>query len=515
MEQFLVIRDEREDFINFERNEVQVNLSGIRTNRDIVVKPRKIGFTTDWLMEQYLRCITTPGWQALAFTYDDEEAEAMFAIVKRAHDNMSKGMHPKLGIDKGTAFSFPNLDSGIQIQSAGGRRKGRGRTPSAILLDEFAHYDANAAIQIFSSVVNSAPIWASVRIQSTPFGIGNQFHRLFTRAEEGLSPFKAIFYPWMFLNGKHTLAHDDEAIVQAAIPDLQGDLQLTDEEINLLTRWNESHPPDAHLDQDNIRWRRYKILEDPDTFKQEYPEDSVTCFMATTDSVFDVDKVAQLMQSKRGPTREEFNGDQRIFKAPQPGMSYVIGVDNGEGIKGADNSVAHVMTGYGETVMVHAGIYSQSEMAQIVHDIGREYFDAFVLNERQAGHTFQNELHHMGYKNIYRHVDPGTEKSRSITKPPMGFPTTIWSKRDLISGMRNALASDSFICPDAETLREIVEYQRHAGGEYAAPVGGHDDRAMAAMLAVYALGVDQRAPQRVKRRAGGRRSTKYPPGAME
>jgi hypothetical protein len=55
---------------------------------------------------------------------------------------------------------------------------------------------------------------------------------------------------------------------------------LTPEEQKLKGAWG--------LDDDQIRWRRGKQRELRDRFAQEYPEDDVTCFLASGRCCFDI-----------------------------------------------------------------------------------------------------------------------------------------------------------------------------------------------------------------------------------
>ena len=517
-EGYLIIRDEQENFVPFIYNSIQAHYDTQRGRRNITVKPRKIGFTTKWIAMSYLKAWTQEGYQALAFTYDDEEAQYMGSILRRFHDMLPKGAQPKLGTDTLTAMSFPRMDSAIEIQSSGGKRKARGRTPSDILLDEFGQYDETVAAGIWSSVVNSAPLWTNIDVQSTPTGIGTEFHRQFVRAENGESPFKAHFYPWMWLPQKHRIAIDSPFTEN--MPQLRRLLEFTLEEQTLLETWNSQHP-DLLLDEDNIRWRRYKAAEDPDKFAQEFPENSIACFLATTDTVFETVALSPWLQRARAPIETDRNGTLKIWKRPQPGQAYCVGVDCGEGIQGRDNSVAVVGTTYGEVVLVLAGIYDQMEMAQLVYELAGKYNEAFVVNERQAGFTFQLTLHNMGYKSLYRHQENADRPRIGVqrTLPALGFPTTQTSKMLLINTMRAALKSDGFQCPDVQTLRELVEFKRHKDGTYGAPVGvdSHDDRAMAAMLYLYALSVSERSTPQTKRRLDvqGQRTSAVPAGVFE
>lgn len=484
MENMLVIRDERERYVPFIRNGIQAHYAGARSIRDVLAKPRKIGFTTDWLAEQFTLAITTEGHQALATTYDDEEAEYMFGIVRRFYEQITPARRPKLGKDTGRAMSFPNLDSSIEIQTAGGRRKGRGRTPSAVLIDEFAQYDEAAADEILTSMLGSLPTWVPLRVQSTPKGIGNPFHRLYVDARQGTSPFKAHFYPWMWMPEKHRLAADDQAVLSSPLDAVKGALELDDEERDFVAAWNGLHPL-LPIGEDNIRWRRFNQRGFRDTFLQEFPEDEVTCFLATSDTVFDTKRIAPLAQQCRQPVETSLNGKIKVWKRPRPAVRYYAGVDCGEGIAGRDNSAAVIGDGHGEVSVVVAGILNQVEMAQVMYDLLHQYNSAFILNERQAAYTFQLTLWNMGYRNIYRHKEIG--RRPGSYQPQLGWPSSTAAKQRIIETMRSALMGDAFSCQDIETIREVLEFKRHKDGTYGAPAGCHDDRAIAAMLYLIAI----------------------------
>jgi len=480
--------------VPFKFNRIQEHYYENMSVRDIKNKPRKIGFTTLELGIHYTNAILLPEYQFLALTYDNEEAEYMSRIIHTFHENIPEGLRPVTDGDSARSMSFVKSNSSIDVQTAGGRRKGRGRTPSAVLLDEFAQYDEIEQEEIYTAVVNSAPPHAPIRIQSTPKGIGNMFHSQFTDAKNGLTNWKPFFYAWMWLAEKHSLAEGSNF----ALPEDRGVLAYTEEEQQLLTSWNEAHP-DILVGMDNIRWRRMKIREQGAGFKQEWPEDDVSCFLATTETVFPTEDLNRLVARAHEAVDTRLSGHWRIFRRPESGQRYVIGVDCGSGIVGRDNSAGVIGTVNGEVVGVIAGIYGETEFAQIITDAAIEYNTAFIINERQNAFTFQHVvLNNLGYRNIYRHRDGAGFKPEHDL--PLGFPTTggvSGNKSRLIEAMRVALQSDGFRCPDMETLRELVEYKRHKDGSYGAPAGRHDDRAMAAML--YLVGM-QSQPVRLQNR---------------
>lgn len=178
IENFFYIRDEHDEIVPFKYNDIQAHYDRTATLRDVKNKPRKIGFSTQSMAEGYAFAIGIPNFQFLGLTYDDEETDYLFSMVNTFHENLPQALRPKTSSHSSTEMVLSNKSS-ITVQTAGGKRKGRGRTPSYVLLDEFALYDESQQEDIYTSIMGSVPPWARVRIQSTPKGIGNKFHSLF------------------------------------------------------------------------------------------------------------------------------------------------------------------------------------------------------------------------------------------------------------------------------------------------------------------------------------------------
>jgi len=510
IERYLYIRDEFEQIVPLKYNRIQADYDAHQTSRDIKLKPRKIGFSTQEMAEMYVRAITAPNFQGLALTYDGDETDYLFGMVSLFHESLPAKLRPKTSSHTQTGMTFPVTNSSIEVQTAGGGRKGRGRTPSQVLIDELALYDERQQELIWTAIVNSAPLSSRVRAQSTPHGIGNKFHAEYTRAVDQRSRWTNFFYPWMWLSEKHALPLGSAD----ALPEDQGALDYTETEYNLVTRWNGEYP-DMPIGEDNIRWRRMKIGEDADTFSQEYPEDPVSCFLATTETVFPTEELNRLLERATPPLDTRLSGRWKIWRRPEPGRQYVIGVDCANGVAGGDNASACIGTTDGRVDAVIAGIYGQTEFAQIVYDAALEYNRAFIINERQNAYEFQRVItQQLGYTNIYHHKEGmGFRPEHDL---PLGFPTTggaAGGKQRLLEAMRTALKSDGFQCQDMEMLRELVEYRQHRDGTYGAPSGRHDDRAIAAMLYLVGIGAQ---PARIKRgdTSRSRAAVEYPVGVM-
>ncbi len=209
-------------------------------------------------------------------------------------------------------------------------------------------------------------------IESTANGMGNFFHDLWNEAKAGENNYAPHFYTWWW---------DPEYSLPGQSPE-----QLTEEEL-LLQR--------AHgLTEEQLAWRRAKRRESRAKFAQEYPEDDITCFLASGRCCFDTHALAAAQQRIAGEPGPEslsqlFDGDGNavsvpparlfIWRHPDPDRKhkYVIGADVGEGLAHGDASVACVLDHRtGEQVAELHGRIPPERFARLLDALGTYYHNA-------------------------------------------------------------------------------------------------------------------------------------------
>jgi hypothetical protein len=266
-------------------------------------------------------------------------------------------------------------------------------------------------------------------LESTPNGMAGWFYERCMEALDGDSIWTLHFFPWWY-DDEYRL--DGEAIT------------LTDEERILA---------EAHgLDEAQIRWRRVKIKELPHTFKQEYPEDPYSCFLASGNSYFgDVEYVFTALKGVE-------------YKQ---GVRYVAGLDFGQT---TDYTVMIVIdTSTRQMVdMLRVNRLSWREMRGRIVDMARKW-DAVVYAEENAAGTPNIE-----------------ELQRMIPVEP--FETTAQTKPPLIQGLYYGLHEDGLRLQDDPVLRHelrsfISEQTATGHWRYQAQEGSHDDTVIALALA--------------------------------
>jgi hypothetical protein len=351
--------------------------------RAIVLKARKLGFSTWTQCKMIQRVTQTPDYRALVLAQDRRTAGDLFNIGKTIYDNLpDDGIHGPVGLkprQTGRAkMRLMELENHSYYQSDSAREfeAGRGLTLHALHLSELAFYpDAQRKLTGLLNAVPNEPNTMIV-IESTANG-QNYFKELWDKATSGESDYIAFFSPWFeepsyrkqFAND---VEHED---FLAAI----GTGPYGEDEHELQEVYS--------LDAAQLAWRRWKIRNDfngdLDRFRQEFPATALEAFMATGRHVFPVHLIrrvardsvrepiatgtlnatATFKRASRGvtvdvPSAVEFRQARidddrapgwRIWQHPeprtddQPAGQYVIGVDASGGDQRSEQTAYHVI----------------------------------------------------------------------------------------------------------------------------------------------------------------------------
>lgn len=233
--------------------------------RAMVLKGRQQGASTYIAGRFYWRVSHRRGARVFILTHEIPATENLFGMVERYHEHCPQLVKPATGAANAKELSFPALDSGYQVGTAGTKAVGRSNTIQMFHGSEVAFWP-NAASH-FAAVIQAIPDLPDTEIilESTANGLGGEFHARWQDAEAGLSDYIAVFVPWFW---------SDE--YRRPIPE---GFTLTEEE----AEYFELHQHRGLTDLEQMAWRRSKIidLKDPLLFKQEYPATAAEAFQAT------------------------------------------------------------------------------------------------------------------------------------------------------------------------------------------------------------------------------------------
>lgn len=227
--------------------------------RALVLKGRQQGASTYIGGRFYARASLHSGVSVFILTHEQNATDNLFAMTERYHEH--NPLAPTTGAANAKELSFPELDSGYGVGTAGSKAVGRSKTLHCFHGSEVAFWP-NAAGH-FAGVVQAVPDLpgTEVILESTANGMAGEFFERWQQAEAGVGDYQAIFVPWFW---------QDEYS-----RDVPSDWSPTTEE----QKYQDTHG----LTDGQMVWRRAKIaeLKDPLLFKQEYPATAAEAFQTT------------------------------------------------------------------------------------------------------------------------------------------------------------------------------------------------------------------------------------------
>jgi len=225
--------------------------------RLIVLKSRQVGVST--LIEAILfhACLTCANRSALVLAHNLKSSRVLFRMSRTFYRMLAAEIQPERKLATVHEMEFGN-GSRMQVEVQGDPR---GYVAQYVHLSEFAMYDQPEETLV--AVMQTVPMQVDslVVIESTAKGVGNKFHRTWTRAtglaldkdvpleEKGWTP---VFVAWF----------DHEEYQRH-----RGPGKLTTDEVRLADRFG--------LTGEQLGWRRWCINSnldgDEEKFGQEYP----------------------------------------------------------------------------------------------------------------------------------------------------------------------------------------------------------------------------------------------------
>ena len=345
IETLFMVENKARRIVPFTYNDIQADVDSTETGMDIWVKPAQVGFSTERIAKRLKDTLTSPGTNTVLIAYDDFITERLLTKVQFFYNHLA-GLNipgfPEIHHDSTYEKTFRFYVNGkvystssIYIASARSYVAGRAETIHHLLFDEAAFYPPAAMENIISPALDRIPQdgiadgACSVDIYSTPNGEENDFHDMFTLADEGNSVFTSHFYPW-FMHKEYRIELGD-ARIHRYIPETdKPEFKLSSEEENLLVNMG--------LSFGQIRWRRWKIKEKQSLrrsgemvflFQQEFPEDKVSCFLAVGNMLFEdywLDKIAKECH----PANRVTSDGLEIWYEPEKEKSYIVSIDPGQ-----------------------------------------------------------------------------------------------------------------------------------------------------------------------------------------
>lgn len=449
------IIDKDSNLITFKERYFQTEIRKCTSRIAQILKYRQGGVTTGCVLDLFDHTIFHPNTTTMILAHKKGDLPKIFDKVRLAWKEMDKTLQPMLDKGGGSKYElrFPEINSKIYTDI-----ENRGDTIHKLHVSEAAFVDPIKLKATLGAVVPNGRI----TYESTPNGMGNEFYKHWINPK---SPRAKLFFPWFIqpeyqYDGSHIKSYTQE----------EKDF------INTVKRiWK------IDVSKNQIAWRRAQQEEYKEMFKQEYPEDDHSCFLASGACPVDQEFISLLMRDLPEPIIEE--SDYIQWKAYDKNKRYVIGGDVAQGVK-SDFSVADVFCidtneqvaqFRSNNIKPFAFGAKLVEIAEMFHAGGRPWPQIGVeLNNH--GHAVNGYLYNTaGYSNLYFSKDdtPGW-LTNSITRPKM------------IDTFIDSLESQAIKINSANTLGECLTLVDN-GGKIEATEGEHDDTIISGAISVQLL----------------------------
>lgn len=256
------IRDEQGNEIRFARNEAQRAYSEEAWSRDLIVKARKLGFSTFIAVLITDTCTFRSGTEAGIVDKSLDDACDKLAMINLAYQRLPEMIKRENPLTRQNTKMLEWANG--SIVSVGTTY--RGGTPAILHISEFGKTSIDspeAAHEIKTGAIQAVPVTGKVFVESTAHGRGGEFHEMVQRAEakskEGTPltalDFKLHFYGW-WIKKEYRLPNN-LVIVPQDLKEYFADLEA-------------KHG--LKLDADQQAWYAKKHGElGPDDMKSEFP----------------------------------------------------------------------------------------------------------------------------------------------------------------------------------------------------------------------------------------------------
>lgn len=496
-ETFFWIVDKNSKKVPYRQNFAQAKYYMEKSKNDLILKPRKLGFSSEIEGDYLYRCMTLPNQYAVTMSSTHDDTVVHMQRIQRYIETMGSGkvrIEVKLDRESERELRFCETDSYYWTGTAGASTFGRGRDITLLHASEVPHWPDQS---VLTSVFEACTPGAARVLESTAKGVGEKFHEMWEEAGDPASgsPWKRHFFAWF----------EDPANCSEVPPGIK----WSSEEIKMQLTYK--------LSDAQVMWWRLKrnSMADKSLMNQEYPCCAQDAFIASGRHVFSLPNL-KVMEDRMKDERGEFlkplytgeavddkhtssislNPDGRlsVWIPPRDRRRYLIAGDVAKGVPGGSFSVASVHDRASwECVAEWRGRIDATKFGNILCDIGYWYNDAVLIPENNNdGKVAIAAIKARGYGHLFQTSDVWGEDETV----DYGFPTTEKTKPMIISALRNAIESLSYKENSVVALNELKNSVYDVNGKMVSQIGvkkkdeekgAHLDCVIARCIAMYAL----------------------------
>jgi hypothetical protein len=451
----LKVRSRTGALVPLQANDVQADFERRRGQRNVVLKARQMGVSTWVAGRLFLKTVTIPGTLSVQVAHTQEAAESIFRTVHRFYECLPESLREgalRTSKVNSRQILFPRLDSEFRVESAGDANVGRGLTINNLHCSEVARWPGNTS-ETLQGLKAALPVDGELILESTPNGADGCFWEEWADAEK--TGTIRHFFPWWW----------ERSYVAAPA----GEETLDEEERRLIKL--------EGLSLGQIGYRRQMRANFRALAKQEYAEDSESCFASSGSCLFDTAAIDARLGEVRAPGEKRWNGTLWVWFPTLVGRRYLVAVDPAGGGSEGDYSVAQVIElGTGLQCAELQAKLPVLELALAAAELAREYNEAWLVVERNNHGS--GVLAYL--KSVCRAAHIYAQHGQD------GWLTSSISRPGMVAALGAALVERPELFQSERLLRECRSFVRLKSGGTGAQSGMHDDCVMAMAMGLAA-----------------------------
>lgn len=461
----------------FKRNAVQADFETNRAQRNIILKSRRLGFTTYEAIDSLDDALWNTNYPALMLSYDipsqmdifDTKVNYAWQNLVRFFEETRVPLFWGVDADRNNQLKFSFGDgstSSIQV-----RTKGRSGTFRRLHISEFGKTAKDSPLkanEILTGTVQAVPLDGRVDIESTAEGDYGLFHDMFWEAWERGEPtapveYKAHFYNWQW-------DHAEISKITRPDPNIPMEFRVYQATHNERCKTEPRLAPITDIELTYYYYRWLSLKRDWDKLHQEYPTTPEEAFVASGARLFDVAKIDKM------PTQTGNRvGDWIYYEDFKAGHRYGLGADPSEGVGRNNSTIAVVdfdhkfdvpMPGGGVVSITRPKLVAEYASSRIdptmfafeVKSGAERYGNCIAAVERNSsGLATVSKLHEI-YFNVYVEVQQGNDENKTTTR--LGWRTDAATKPKMLYDLNADINNDGILVTSEPTKRELKTYDK-------------------------------------------------------
>jgi len=404
---------------------------------NVVLKARQLGISTTiagyiaWLM------LFHRGKNVVVMATKLSTAANLVKKVKLAMKSLPEWMMiSKIVIDNRNSFKLDNESEVKAISTSGDA--GRSEALSLLVVDEAAFVENMD--DLWSGLLPTLSTGGDCIIASTPCGVGNFFHKLYSEAEQSMNDFNPVVLPW-----------------------------------------------DKHPDRDQEWFEK----ESRNMSRREVAQELLCSFNMSGDTLLTGEDLKRIKESTKEPKyKSGFDRNLWIWNTYDVNSKYFLVADVARG-DGKDNSTFHIFDSKTmEQAAEYCGKLPLDMFAALIYEASKEYgFCLTIVENNSIGMSVIDKLRDMNHPNLYysrktshEHVDQYLAEHQKTVVP--GFSTTVKTRPLVVAKLEELIRNKIIKINSGRLVNEFKTFV-WSNGKAEAMRGYNDDLVIAAAIACW------------------------------